>query len=464
MRQNILMPIMIFMTRYYIRSRSTLRVVSANPFTIFRFSILLLIAFLAGSCEKGILKLGGDLLPQSDFAALNSIDTLSAYSYTLYDDSIRSDNPAVSFLGQAFDPYFGTTNAEFVTQIRLGGQWDTTAKVIDSVKLYLHLLTSLKGTSDVIHTLKISEIAEQIYNDSTYYSNRKVPLTGYVMSGIQLKIDSSLDVVLTLPVDFGNYLIRDQSMLFYSNSKADFRSYFKGLYFQMDPSGDPLMVSLSVASPATIGDYRNVLMLFMHDNAGTASTYPFILDASNANAAYNKYSHDFSTATLGNKMIYRNTTYKDTASYLQALNGVYTKISLPGLENLKKDPSFKGIAVNKARLIVPVFFDGNDFKASTAPRQLILRYKTSSGTKFTVPDYTMSSSDVGHTFFDGKIDSVKNVYNFNIPAFVQGYLEDETGVIKPEVEVYQALSTRNAIFKANKNKTSVKFEFTYTKF
>jgi hypothetical protein len=452
------------MTRYYNRSRCTLRVVSLNPFMLFRITILLLTLFLVSSCEKGILKLGGDLLPQSDFAAIHSIDTLSTFSYTMYDDSVRSDNPTFSFLGQTYDSYFGTTTAEFVTQIRLGGQWDTSYKVIDSVRLYMHFLTSNGGTSDAIHTLRLSEISEQIYSDSIYYSNRKVPLTGYVVPDIKLKVDSTLDVILPLPLDFGYYLIRDPSQLFYSNTKPDFRSYFKGLYFQMDPSSDPLMVSLSVAAPSSIGNYKSAIILFMHNDAGTSGSYPFVLDASNVNAAYNKYSHDFTTATQGNKMIYRNTTYKDTVSYLQALNGVYTKVSLPGLENVKNDPTLKGIAVNKARLVVPIYFDGIKFKASTAPRQLILRYKTSSGTKFAVPDYTMSSSDPNSTFFDGRIDSVANVYNFNIPAFVQGYLEDASGVIKPELEIYQSLGTRSVIFKANKNKTPVKFEFTYTKF
>ena len=45
-------------------------------------------------------------------------------SYTMYDESIRTDNPSVGYLGQIYDPYFGTTNAEFVTQIRLLAEWD----------------------------------------------------------------------------------------------------------------------------------------------------------------------------------------------------------------------------------------------------------------------------------------------------------------------------------------------------
>jgi hypothetical protein len=75
-----------------------------------------------------------------------------------------------------------------------------------------------------------------------------------------------------------------------------------------------------------------------------------------------------------------------------------------------------------------------------------------------------SASDLYHNFFDGVIDSVANVYNFNIPAFVQSYLEDATNLVEPELEIYQSSGTRNVVFGANKNKTPVKFEFTYTKF
>ena len=83
------------------------------------------------------------------------------------------------------------------------------------------------------------------YNDSAYYSN--TPLHTYRILRLPdiklpvLRTDTINDIEFTLPgTDFGNYIIRDTSMLFYSNSIPDFRSYFKGLYFQMNPgSSDP---------------------------------------------------------------------------------------------------------------------------------------------------------------------------------------------------------------------------------
>ncbi len=236
----------------------------------------------------------------------------------------------------------------------------------------------------------------------------------------------------------------------------------------MTPSNDPYLISLSLPFNQADGKYYNYFTMYGKDSAGVSLNYAFILDAKNTNASFNVFSHDFTTATQGDKMIHRNTTYKDTLSYLQSLNGVYTKLTLPGLQNLKNDPSYSKISINKARLVVPVYFKSsseNPYISKALPPSLRLRYKSSTGARYDVPDFTMASaSDVYHTFFDGNLDTVAHVYNFNIPAFVQTYFKDAANSIKPEVEIFQSAGTRNAILRANKNKTPVKFEFAYTKF
>jgi len=463
------MPIMIFMTSYYHSSILPCRFISVSHqlFKIIQLTLFSLIAFFVISCEEGPTKIGEGLLPGSDFVTIKSIDTLRVWSYTMYDDSVRTDNPSVSYLGQIYDPYFGTTTAEFVTQIRLKPIWDGKPFTIDSVKLFLHLLSVKGGSGGGTHTLRLSEISQQIYTDSAYYSNKPVLLTGYEVADIELpllKPDTINDIALTLPVEFGNYLTRDTAMLFYSNTKPDFRSFFKGLYFRITSSADPMLVSLSIDPPDQPGDYYNLFVLYMHDEVDVQKEFYFILDATNRNASFNRFSHDFNTAAPEKKIEHINDGYRDTLSYLQYLNGVYTKITLPGLETLKNNPVFDNIAVNKARLTVPVYFDGDLYKASTVPPQLVLRYKTKSGSKYYVPDFDLNGADPNHIFFDGKIDTTANKYNFNIAAFVQGYLEDATGALKPELELFQGTGTKNVILKANNSKTPVKFELTYTRF
>ena len=48
------------------------------------------------SAREDPTKIGTDLLPESDFVTIKSTDTLSVWSYTMFDDSVRTDNPQVS--------------------------------------------------------------------------------------------------------------------------------------------------------------------------------------------------------------------------------------------------------------------------------------------------------------------------------------------------------------------------------
>ena len=419
--------------------------------------------------------MGTGLLPEGDYISVKSIDTLSVFSYTMYKSSIRSDNPAISYLGQVFDPYFGTTTAEFVTQLRLVAPWVDKKFTMDSVKLFLHLL-STKGKTDVIHTLKLSEISDLISPDSTYYSNTPVHTTGYVLNNIELpvlKADTINDVILNLPVEFGNYLTRDPTQLFYSENNIhyspdfpDFRSYFRGLYFQMEPSPDPVLVSLYLEPPnvnnSEHSGSQSALVLYYRDSTDVSRQFELLLDAKIRNAAYSRFSHDYLTADPDKRIKHINDGYRDTLSYLQSLNGVYTKIVLPGLSKIKNDASFDKIAVNRAKLIVPVVFDGNQFTGTTVPPRLVLKYQTAEGSSFVVPDWNIESTY--QTFYDGTVDTTARVYNFNIPAFVQAYLSDETNNVEPELSIYEEGGINNVILKTDKNKTPIKFEFTYTKF
>ena len=120
MSRNILMPIMIFMIKFYNSSRFAHRAFVFHHFNHFSLYLILAFAILFSvSCEKGILKEGADLLPSGDLVSIMGSDTLHAFSYLRYDDSVRTDNPTISYLGQNFSPYFGTSSAGFVTQIRL---------------------------------------------------------------------------------------------------------------------------------------------------------------------------------------------------------------------------------------------------------------------------------------------------------------------------------------------------------
>jgi hypothetical protein len=427
-----------------------------------RIPVFVIALFTVMSCEEDPAKIGTELLPSSDFVSVSSLDTLSIWSYTMYDNSIPTNDPSVAFVGNIHDPYFGATSAEFVSQLRLGAAWDFGPVTIDSVKMNLKLLTVRGGTAGESHFLRLSEITDQIYTDSLYYSDTPTDTTEYSMNIElpELTPDTVNNISVSMPIEFGEYLIRDTTQLFYSNAKPDFRSFFKGLYFRISDSSDPLMMVFSLVNS---GAYNNYFVLFMHDTADVKYRYYFILDPLHKNASYNKLSRDFSTADPDKRIEHINDlNYRDTLSYLQYLGGVYTKIVFPGLDSLRKEFSRGNFSINKARITLPVYYDGDQYTVSTVPSQLRLRYIDKDGLKQDVPDYNI---DAQNKFFDGTLHKLDSTYYFNIPTYIQTYLEDKNNEYLPELEIYQGPTGLNSvILKANESKSPVKFEMTYIKF
>ena len=180
MKQNILMPIMTFMTRFYHSFSSFYRFnsVSNKFFHILRPALVVMAVFFVVSCEEGPTKLGSDLLPGSDFVTINSTDTLSVWSYTMYNSSVATNDPSYAFLGTIFDPYFGTTTAGFVSQLRISNKWNYGPVTIDSVKLVLQV-TVHGGTAGGDQFLKMLEISDLIYTGTKYYSDTQTNTTGF---------------------------------------------------------------------------------------------------------------------------------------------------------------------------------------------------------------------------------------------------------------------------------------------
>jgi len=379
----------------------------------------------------------------------------------MYSDSVKSNSPAYSYLGEIYDPYFGTTKAGFVTQIRMNDEWGEGILTLDSIKLILYF-TNVRGNISAGHILTISEIDEHIYTDTTYYSNKVTPLSGNSIDIMlpELKADTINQIVLTLPNSFGEYIIRDTAMLFHSNAIPDFRSYFKGLQFTLQSVGDPVFVTLSLEPPNDYSSYKNVFALYLSDDEGGTSTFFFLLDAKARNACYNIFSHDLTTAQADKKIEHINDGFMDTLTYQQCLNGVFTKFTIPGLADIKKDTSLRNIKINKARIIWPAYYDGYDYSGSTFPSKLYIGYYENTGKEYLVPDYYVDAS-----FFDGAIDTAARAYTFNLAYYVQQFLDDSEGLLKPEFHfILPSGSVQNAILKANNSSEPVKFDLIYTRF
>jgi hypothetical protein len=457
------------MTSYYHRSENISRF-PVHIFPIKTISIILLFSgllFLA-SCEEEPTFIGKGILPSSDFVSVLSTDTFNILSYTKYDYPLQTDNQSAPYIGTYYDPYFGTVKSEFVSQIRLESQWIDGNYLVDSVKLVLRIL-SFSGSTGSAKQLRISEISNMLHVDSSYYSNTAVDTTGFgiTVDLPELRTDTINIVEINLPPSFGEYLIRDQEKLFYSASDEDFRNYFKGVYIRIlsASDSDPLLIDLNLKQASSIGDYSDYFIVYMRELDNNAATYNFrfLLDPTKGNACFSRVQHDFTTASPDKEFSNLvNEPVLDSLSYVQGLNGVYTQLIIPGLEQMKNDTSNGRTAINKATLYLPVHYDGEGYTNTTLPGNIYLRYYNSSGVKQLIPDYYI---DEYHEYFGGILDTTNSRYKFNISNFIQEYFDDKEGVLKPELEVFQnSDEVKNAILKANDSKSPVKLEMTITKF
>ena len=457
-----------FMTKYYRNAKYKHRLpflCICSSLRCFVFITSFFTAFwLLNSCEEPPTIIGSDILPGGDYISISSSDTFRITSYTNYVSEVRTETIKTPYIGVYSDPYFGTTTSGFVTQLRLSEKWDTAATnislAVDSVQLFLRIISGYGSNDNSRHYLRISEISDMLYNNTAYYSNTLVDTTGFGVSAVipPLRSDTINHIAINLPNSFGEYMVRDTSKLFYTTdtTETDFRNYFKGIYITIPTASatDPFLLGFDFTYAADYG-YRNYIAVYMHDKEAPdiSYNYYFVLDSRRENARFTKIEHDFS-ANIKNVIDHQ---VVDSLSYVQGLYGAYTTISIPGLETIKNDPARIRSAINKARLIAPMHLAYTD---STVAQSLLMRYVNADGEKEIVPDYFV---DDYNEYFSGVFNTEKHVYNFNLSSFVQNYFNDKENKLKPELEIFlPANSAVSTILKANDSKTPLKFELTLT--
>lgn len=456
------MPIMISMTRFYHNSKLLRRFSSVHSSTsaFFISAVILLLMLSVTSCEEKGTIIGSDLLPKTDFINIVSDTTMGVDAYTLDTVPIVTNSRSYSYLGRLFDPYFGDTRSYFTGQLRLLQPWPNNGPAtVDSVKLFFSIVGA-KGTVDstTIRLITLYEISEQLISTVKYYSNMTpnlvYPSIGSFSMGIVPK-DSSQNITIRLPNSFGSYLIRDTTKLNQNNDANDFRSFFKGLYLKMEDSSTPLLVALSF-SPSNF-----YITVYYHSPRSNNLAYEFTM--SDKSVRYNRYKHEFASATNSAWRQHVVNGTKDTVIYLQAFNGVFPQLRIPGLKaykNILVDSITKVVhgSINKARLIFTPIIDNTTYTTTTLPSQILLKYTQNDTVKAIVPDYLVSPS-----FFDGTFNATRKTYSFNLASFVQEYFKGH--ISEPVVEMYFPEGEfQNVLLRANSGLPKVKFQFTYTRF
>ncbi len=433
---------MIFMTSSYLNQKNKNPNGPGTGLLKYILSLIIPLSLVMASCSEDPTNIGKGLLPGEDFISVYSTDTVHVRAYTMYDPNSVSSDSTKMIAGGVYDTYFGSTDCNFVTQLRLLDSLRKTEINIDSVFLRF-IPSSISGDTAAVHYIRLYETGTELTDPDIYYTGQNpdtIKFLGEYPMPV-LKADSSYSVRIDNEV--AEYLFRDTAQ--FRPASNFYKVFFKGLYFGVRSETNPVLITMTAA------DNPLAITIYYHATDTIVRYYSFVATERAVN--YNRFTHDRTTAEPDKQIIHVNDMVLDTAAYLQTYYGVYVRLDMPSLE------AFRGtgrMAVNKARIIAPVHIDGETYLEKNMPSQIYVRYRDSEGKELLIPDMLH-----GLSFLDGTYNSDKDSYIFNITSFVQQYMEGD--IDNPSVELFFPLTAqKNVIFKANNNNPSIRLEFAYT--
>jgi len=402
--------------------------------------------FLLFSCDENGTLIGENLQPQNNRFSVNYYDEFPVEVYTGSLDSLRADETPLAVAGELIDPVFGTTNADFISQVRLSGElvFSEYPPVIDSLIVFLEVI-GLYGDTNSIMEINVHELKKDVYLDSAYYSNFSHEGL-YYEDVVGSANYNAYDTIIKIRMSnaFVEKIIADTSILV---SQDDFINEIKGLYFTSDiQSGKGFLTDFNLLS------LTSEMILFFHYPSSDTSYYSFSI--SQSSARINMFSHDFSTADPTYGINHLNDNVEDSVSYVQGLAGAFTKFSFPTLENWRDSLP---IAINKAELVVNLSTDDPYSSEFTPPDYLDIKIRDDDGNFETVYDLVL-----GREYFGGNL--TEGVYAFNISDFVHKYLAeyytDPTLYIFVNADYYRA---NRAVLNGYNHSGRVELKMTYTR-
>ncbi|MBE9511067.1 MAG: DUF4270 family protein [Bacteroidetes bacterium] len=403
--------------------------------------------FLLTSCDDEGTLIGENLQPQNDKFSVNYYDEFPVEVYTGLLDSLRADETVLAIAGEFIDPVFGTTKADFITQVRLSDSLVFSEEpVIDSLIVFLEVAGSYGDTNSIME-INIHELKKDVYPDSAYYSNLNQEGLYYedVVGSANYNAYDTL-IKIYMNNTFIEKIKANTSVLV---KQDEFLQKFKGLYFTSDiQAGNGTLTNFNLLSLSTD------MVLFFHYPSSDTLFYNYIFSISQSSARINMYSHDFSTADPAYSIGHLNDNIEDSVSYIQGLAGAFTKLKFPTLENWRDSLP---IAINKAELVVNLSSDDPYSSEYTPPEYLDIKTRDEDGNFNTVYDLVL-----GREYFGGNLQ--EGIYIFNISDFVHKYLNeyynDPTLYIFVNADYYRA---NRAVLCGYNHSGKVELKMTYIK-
>lgn len=356
-------------------------------------------------------EIGMNLTPPGDrfHYIVDSATTVSAM--TLRQDSVTSEKRTSSLLGCMNDGVFGRSTADLLTQLRLSSN-DVDFGVnpqIDSAMLLLKY-QGYYGDTTTLQSMRIFEMTNDLYVDSTYYSN--LNMTGLynpaaTVGDLSYYPKPGQDsLLIRMSDEFGNKLLNTDTANLSTNTA--WLAYFKGLYLQSQPVDQDGSI---VYFDLTGGLSR--LTLYYHNDAADSLQYELVI---NTDCSWvNLFRHDYSATPIAN--LINDSIDIHPEVYLQSMGGLRAHLKLELPQSIL-DKVNTGVTINKAELIITVPDDpAIGMEGFLRPTSLRVFNARPDGKNELIDDFL-----IGEAYYGGTFLTKSSTYRFNIGRHIQNIL------------------------------------------
>lgn len=356
---------------------------------------VLTLIFLIGlisfaSCRKKPETIGSGLQPSSSLITVHFDSSQDVKGSTYKITELASTNLNFALLGNMNDPIFGVTNCDFYTQMSLTTEsqtWGDNA-VTDSISLFLTYNGYYGDTTEYL-SVRVYELADTLYSDSTYYSSMSVAYYPEILGDMYFTPrpltapDTILDRgVLRIPLNpsLGAKFIENEN---YFESSTLFKQLFNGLYIECEQTNAEGAVCYF-----NLTHSYTCMRVYYHNSTDTLY-YDFGITSSDV--YFNHYEHDYTNSEI---------TFYDTVSnnklYLQGASGSRAWIKFPNIKEWAD--SLNGhVVINEAKLILTGAVTDTNLYIPPASF-LVAGANLTDTTGVVIPDQTISSAYYGGTY------------------------------------------------------------------
>ena len=359
----------------------------------------LIIGLITVSCTEPNI-IGLEVQPTSENIIISSADFKGISSEIESEDSLRTDESLNLVLGQLNDPIFGYNQGTFNTQILLSENNNTLGEnpTVDSVILS-YTYSGYYGDLDEFTNLEVRRINEDIYKDSSYYSNENEFIIGseYMVNTFVLSNDSDTPFLkIKLSNDFGQQILNLGDDILKDNET--FIQEFKGISVLALANNTILYLN---------PDGSNTFMkIYYHNDESGEDTLSLDFELGGDAARVNWFNPKQDPAIIS----------EHNKIYIQSMAGYKSKISITNKDSIKN--LLEGKAINK----VAMRFDietGSETGYLAHDKLFLVRIDDEGNNTF-LSDLILE----GETYFGGRLEN--GSYEFNITNYFSELLSNDS--------------------------------------